>query len=208
MKTDAPLTVRVSGIVLAAGQSSRIGGTKQLLRFRGTTILGQVLANAGRSLLDEIIVVLGHDAPEIQRQVDLEGVKVVLNEDYQQGQSSSLKAGMNHVSNRSHAAMFLLGDQPLVDEGVINAVIRGYEKSSRPIVIPVFAGQRGNPVVIGRELFGELTAAAQGDAGARVLFNRHADVIHHVEIDSRFIHMDVDTMEDYDSLLNNSREGK
>jgi len=206
MEKYTPLNVRVSGVVLAAGQSSRIGGTKQLLEFRGSTLLGQVIANARRSLLDEIIVVLGHDALEIRNKLDLEGVKVILNENYRQGQGSSLKAGMAHVSSGSHAAMFLLGDQPLVDEGVIDTVIRAYEKSSSPIVVPVFAGKRGNPVIIGRELFGELAATAKGDAGARVLFNRHAGVIHRVEIDSRSIHMDVDTAEDYKNLLNNTED--
>lgn len=208
METNVPLTVRISGIVLAAGQSSRISGTKQLLKFRESTLLGQVIANARRSLLNEIIVVLGHDAAEIRSQVDLAGVKVVLNENYKQGQSSSLKAGLSHVSKRSHAAMFLLGDQPLVDECVINKVIRAYEESLKPIVIPVFAGRRGNPVVIGRELFGELTATAKGDAGARVLFNRHAGLIHRMEIDSRFIHVDVDTLEDYNSLMNTIKDSR
>lgn len=205
---NIPLAVRISGVVLAAGESRRIGGTKQLLKFRESTILGQVIANARGSLLDEIIVVLGHDATEIQSRVNLAGVKVVLNDNYKQGQGSSLKVGLSHVSKRSHAAMFLLGDQPLVDECLINEVIRGYGDSLKPIVIPVFAGRRGNPVVIGRELFGELAATAKGDAGARVLFNHHADIIHHLEIDSRFIHVDVDTPEDYKSLINTIKDSR
>jgi molybdenum cofactor cytidylyltransferase len=205
---NSPLTVRISGVVLAAGESSRIGETKQLLAFRGSTILGRVIANARGSLLKEIIVVLGHDADKIQRQVDFAGVKVVLNDDYKQGQSSSLKMGLNNVSNRSRAAMFLLGDQPLVDECVINRMIRAYEESLSPIVIPVFAGRRGNPVVIGRELFGELADAAKGDAGARVLFNHHAGLINYVEMDSSFIHADVDTVEDYNNLVNNIKNGR
>lgn len=192
---------RISGIILAAGQSIRMGGTKQLLKFRGSTILGHVIENARKSLLDEIIVVLGHDASEIQCMVDFEDVTVVLNKNYQRGQGSSLKAGLEYVSNRSHGAMFLLGDQPLVDESVIDTLIRAYDESLKPIVMPVFAGRRGNPVVIGRELFGELTAGVHGDSGARVLFNRHALEIHRVELNRRCIHVDVDTMEDYLNLL-------
>ena len=206
METNIPSTVRISGVVLAAGESRRISGTKQLLKFRESTLLGQVVANAKKSLLNEIIVVLGHDAAEIQKQVDLADVKVVLNDNYKQGQSSSLKVGLSHVSKRSHAAMFLLGDQPLVDECVINEVIKGYGGSLKPIVVPMFAGRRGNPVVIGRELFGELTATAKGDAGARVLFNRHAGLIQYMEMDSCFIHVDVDSMEDYKSLINMMNE--
>lgn len=205
---NSPLKVRISGVVLAAGESSRIGGTKQLLAFRGSTILGRVIENARESLLDEIIVVLGHDATEIRTRVDFAGVQVVLNDDYKQGQSSSLKMGLNNVSGGSRAAMFLLGDQPLVDERVINKMIRAYEESLSPIVIPVFAGRRGNPVVIGRELFGDLAIAAKDDAGARVLFNQNAGLIHYVEMDSSFIHADVDTPEDYNNLINNIKNGR
>jgi molybdenum cofactor cytidylyltransferase len=207
VQANVPLKVRVSGVVLAAGQSKRIGKTKQLLEFRGSTLLEQVIAHARRSLLDEIIVVLGHDASEIRRQVDLEGVQVVLNENYQQGQSSSLRVGLNHVSNRSHAVMFLLGDQPLVDECMIDTILSAYREYLKPIVIPVCAGRRGNPVIIGRELFGELMATAEGDAGARVLFERHAAVIQHVEMASSFIHVDVDTIEDYSSLMGIIKDG-
>ena len=195
------IKARTSGIVLAAGQASRIGRTKQLLTFRHTTLLGQVIENTRNSRLDEIIVVLGHDAPRILNIIDLEGITVVVNEDYPKGQSTSLKAGLNYISAWSDAAMFLLGDQPLVDNQVIDTLITGFGESHKPIVIPMFDGRRGNPVIIGRELFGELGATVQGDTGARVLFNRHTDEIHFVELDRRCIHVDVDTMEDYQSLL-------
>ena len=201
MAEHTKIKARTSGIVLAAGQASRIGRTKQLLTFRHTTLLGQVIENARNSHLDEIIVVLGHDAQSIQGQIDFEGVNVVVNKDYPRGQSTSLKAGLNHISAWSAAAMFLLGDQPLVDDQVIDTLITGYEESHKPIVIPMFDGRRGNPVIIGRELFGELAATVQGDTGARVLFKRHAGEIHLVELDRRCIHVDVDTMEDYQSLL-------
>ncbi|MCE5274385.1 MAG: nucleotidyltransferase family protein [Deltaproteobacteria bacterium] len=201
MSENNPMKARISGIVLAAGHASRIGMTKQLLEFRQTTLLGQVVTNARRSLLDEIIVVLGHDAAVIQRRIDFEGVRVVVNRDYLQGQSTSLKTGLSHVSSRSNAAMFLLGDQPLVDESFIDTLIRAFEESSQPLVMPVFGGRRGNPVIIGRDLFGELAAGVQGDVGARVLFKRHVDSTHEVEVDSRCIHVDVDTLEDYRNLL-------
>ncbi|HON62645.1 MAG TPA: nucleotidyltransferase family protein [Deltaproteobacteria bacterium] len=191
----------VSGIVLAAGRSSRIGGTKQLLEFNGNTLLGGVIAAAKSSRLDEILVVLGHDAQNIERRVDLSGVRVVMNEDYEQGQSTSVKAGLGHVSPHADAAMFLLADQPLVDGRIIDALIAGFEDSRKPIVVPVSGGRRGNPVIIGRELFAELAASARGDAGARVLFGAHAGDIRCVDLGTLCIHADVDTLEDYRRLL-------
>ncbi len=201
MAENTRMKIRVAGIVLAAGQSNRLGRTKQLLPFRDTTLLGQTIENAGKSQLDEIIVVLGHDAQSIQDHIDFKGIKVVVNENYQQGQSSSIKAGLAHISKQSEAAMFLLGDQPLVDKQVINALIKGYGESHKPIVIPMFEGMRGNPVIISGNLFGELTETIHGDAGARVLFSRHREKTHFMELGHRCIHVDVDTMEDYQSLL-------
>lgn len=192
---------RTSGIILAAGQARRIGTTKQLLPFRESTLLGQVVNNARNSRLDEIIVVLGHDAARIQSHIDLKGINVVINNDYQQGQSTSLLTGLSRISDQADAAMILLGDQPLVDHGIINNLLETYDNSQKSIVIPMFDGRRGNPVIINRDLFGELTATLYGDTGARVVFSRHRENTHFVELDSRCIHVDVDTMEDYHSLL-------
>ncbi len=191
----------ISGVVLAAGEARRLGQTKQLLAFRGTTLVGAVLEQARRSRLDELVLVLGHDAQRIREAVDLEGLKVVVNGGYRLGQSTSLKAGLAQVSPQADAAMFLLGDQPLVDGGLIDTLIAAFETGTHPIVIPCSGGQRGNPVIIGRELFGELAETASGDAGARVLFERHASSLRFVELGSRGIHVDVDTPEDYRHLL-------
>ncbi|MFY9398497.1 MAG: nucleotidyltransferase family protein [Desulfomonilia bacterium] len=191
----------VSGIVLAAGKSSRIGTTKQLLELGGVTLLGRVIAAAKSSRLDEVLVVLGHDARAIKDRVDLSDVRVVMNSDYEQGQSTSVKRGLEYVSPRAEAAMFLLADQPLVDGRVIDTLIEGFQKSRKPIVVPVYGGRRGNPVVIGRGLFAELAATAWGDAGARVLFEGHAQDIHCVHLGTDSIHADVDTLEDYRRLL-------
>lgn len=201
MAENTKKTPYISGIVLAAGQASRIGTTKQLLTFRHTTLLGQVIENAANSKLDEIIVVLGHDAHNIQKRLDLSSVRVVINNDYTQGQSTSIRSGLSQVPPYCDAVMFLLGDQPLVDSQVLDTLIMAYEDSHSPIVIPMYEGRRGNPVIIGRSLFSELALTARGDAGARVLFNRHAGNIHFVEMERRCIHVDVDTMEDYRILL-------
>jgi len=192
---------RISGVILAAGQARRIGVTKQLLPFRQSTLLGQAIENARNSKLDEIIVVLGHDAASIQNHINFEGINVVVNNDYQLGQSTSLLAGLHHLSVWADAVMYLLGDQPLVDEQVIDTIITAYEDTRSPLIVPMFEGKRGNPVIIDRDLFSELSSTVQGDAGARVLFKQHAGKIHFVELDRRCIHVDVDTMQDYLDLL-------
>jgi len=192
---------RVAGIVLAAGMASRIGSTKQLLPFRDTTILGQVLKNARASLLSPIIVVLGYKASTIRKCIDFDGIIVVENHDFRKGQSTSLKAGLSCVLEKTDGVMFLLGDQPLVDARTINLLIKVFRKSEKPMIVPLFHGEQGNPVIIGKVLFDELMASVRGDAGARVLFARYPELIYTVEVDSGCISIDVDTLKDYENLL-------
>ncbi len=189
----------IAGVILAAGSSSRIGEIKQLLAFRQTTLLGQVIRNSTGSLLDEVILVLGHRADEIQKAVKLDRVRVVMNEAHAQGQSTSLRAGLSAVSEETDAVMFILGDQPLVGPTVMNALIDGYCRTRAPIVLPTHQGRRGNPVVIDRMLFPRVESLT-GDVGARVLFHEYAEEILEIELEDDSIHFDLDTWEDYREL--------
>ena len=191
---------RVEGVILAAGSSSRFGRIKQLLAFKGTTLLGQVIENARASRLDEVAVVLGHGADQIQKAVRLDGVRVVLNEAHEQGQSTSLQAGLSSVSEDTEGVMFLLADQPLVGPDLIDALIEGYCRTRALIVLPTYRGRRGNPAVIDRVLFPRFALLA-GDVGARVLFEEYANDIAEIEVKYDSSHFDLDTWEDYQKLL-------
>ena len=193
------LDVRITGIVLAAGMASRMGQVKQLLPFRGKTILDVVLRNAVASRLHSTILVLGHAAALIEQKVGLEGVTTVINRQYRDGQSTSLQAGLAAVSKDTDAAMFLLGDQPLVTTALIDRIIDAYEQSRSPLTIPFFDGKRGNPVIVDRCLFDEIKQLS-GDSGARTLFRSHADQIRKVPIADSAIHFDIDTWQDYRRL--------
>ena len=190
---------KITGIILAAGGSTRIGHVKQLLAFGETTLLGQVIENVLGSSLDDVVVVLGHEAQEIQEAVRLDQVTVVMNEAHAQGQSTSLRVGLSAAASDTDAVMFILGDQPLVGAEVMNALIAGYACTRAPIVLPTYQGRRGNPVVIDRLLFPQIESLT-GDVGARVLFSEYADAIVEVEIEDDSIHLDLDTWEDYREL--------
>ncbi|MCK5098765.1 MAG: nucleotidyltransferase family protein, partial [Desulfobacteraceae bacterium] len=137
------LNKKVAGVILAAGSASRMGSIKQLLPFRGKAILDHVIANAHKSALHEIILVLGYCSDKIKRELDLAGIKFVINKEYQKGQSGSLKKGLENVSINCDGAMFLLGDQPLVTDTIINKLIYAFETSDLPVVIPYCNGKRG-----------------------------------------------------------------
>lgn len=191
---------RVAGIVLAAGEGSRMGRTKQLLPFRGTTMLECVVDSALASSLHRVVVVLGHQADLLMPLLENRGVTVVVNPDYRLGQSSSLKAGLHALSEETDAVLFLLGDQPLITPALIDSILTAYEASPSPIAIPVCAGKRGNPVLFSRETFPRLEALS-ADCGARPLFEEYAERILKVSVADPAINMDIDTEEDYRRIL-------
>ena len=191
--------IRVAGVILAAGRSSRMGSPKQLLPCKGRTILDQVVSHALDSDLDSVVVVLGHVAETIRKRVDLTFVSVVENRDHAQGQSSSLKKGLAAVADGCDGAMFLLGDQPLVGHETINLLIQAFLGALPPIVVPLYKGKRGNPVIIHKDLF-PMIETLTGDTGARKLFDLYRQSIMAVYTQERGILFDVDTLEDFQKL--------
>lgn len=191
---------KIAGILLAAGTASRMGQTKQLLPFRGSTLLGRTMENAAASDLDELIVVLGHDADRIMKTHDFSGMKAVMNKDYSKGQGTSLAKGLEAVSPCCAGALFLLADQPLVTPDIINRLIKAFQGPGAPLVIPFYQGRRGNPVLVARSLFPRLLSLS-ADTGARVLFDEYKSSILRVDVDTDAVLVDVDTVQDYETLL-------
>ncbi|MGH2560093.1 MAG: nucleotidyltransferase family protein [Thermomicrobiales bacterium] len=190
----------ISGVILAAGGSSRLGHPKQLLDLGGQPLLAHILQNATASDLDEVLLVLGHEAARIANDVGEWGQRVVINPDYAKGQSTSVRRGLSSVNPTTEAVIFLLGDQPHVGPDIINALIREFRASGGRIVQSTYGGTRGNPVLIARELFPEL-ARIRGDRGARDLLLTHRDEIVTVQVSDGPPPRDVDSEEDYQQLL-------
>lgn len=181
-----------------------MGRTKQLLPFRGKTLLECVVESALSSSLHRVVVVLGHQADALDILLKNSAVDVVANPDYRLGQSSSLKAGLRAVSGETEAVLFLLGDQPLVSPALIDRIVTAYAESHSPIVLPVCDGRRGNPVLFSRETFARLELL-KDDCGARPLFEEYANRLLAVPVTDHAIHFDIDTEEDYERLLREKR---
>jgi molybdenum cofactor cytidylyltransferase len=190
----------ISGVILAAGQSTRLGRPKQLLPLAGLPLLAHVLRNAASSNLDEVILVLGFEAERIAAAVGEWGQRLVVNPDYAAGQSTSLRAGLAAVDPASEAVLFLLGDQPGVSPATIDALIEMFRSSGGPIVAAQYGGKTGNPVLFARALFPEL-AQVTGDQGARKIVKAHQNEVVHVAVSGSRPPRDVDTEEDYEKLL-------
>ncbi len=192
----------ISAIVLAAGKSIRMGFPKLLLQVRGKSLLQHVIDNALQSKVGEVIVVLGAGAAALRREIKQGKVRVIENASYEEGLSTSLRAGLRAVSPQAQAALVLMGDQPLVSHTIIDALVDKYQESGSFIVAPVYNGQRGNPVLFDRSLIPELIGVI-GDKGGREIIERHFDQLTIVEIESAMIGSDIDTWEDYKSVFRN-----
>jgi molybdenum cofactor cytidylyltransferase len=188
----------VSGVILAAGQSKRLGSPKQLLELGGEPVIRHVLRNAAGSDLSQIVLVLGYRAAEIADAAGEWGQNLVINPDFATGQSSSLRLGLSAIDPTAEAVLFLLGDQPQVTPQMIDTIIGAFTKGEGRLVMPSYRGTRSNPVLFAREFFPEL-ARVTGDQGARNVLDAHHDEVRTVGIDAE-PPMDVDTDEDYQAL--------
>lgn len=184
---------KVAGVILAAGESRRLGRPKQLLSLGEKTMLEHIVEVALSSPLQEVVVVLGHRAEEIRPL--LRGIKVVVNEEWPQGLSGSLRVGLGSLSPHFEACLFFLADQPKVTPQLVDSLITRHRRTLAPIVAPRFRGRRGNPVLFARPLFPELLSL-QGEEGGRSLMEKHRPLVEWVEVDSEEYFLDIDTVED------------
>ena len=186
----------ISAIILAAGQAERFGRCKQLVPLGEKALLQHVLDNVGGSNIDDVVVVLGAHADEIQQQIRFGKERVVLNPDYAQGMSTSIQAGLRALPATAEAAMIVLADQPFVKSQTLNLLIDEYRRARPGVVIPTYNGFRGNPVIVDRLLFAEMMNI-RGDTGCRAIFGDHAESIVKVAVDDRGVIADIDTTDDF-----------
>lgn len=186
----------LSAILLAAGESKRMGEPKQLMPFSQSTILEQAVDNLLSSAVSEVVVVLGYRAEEVAKAIAARPVKIGVNPGYQQGMSSSIIAGLNLIDSQAQAVMLALGDQPLVGCQTINRLIAEFYNHNKGIAVPTYQGKRGNPVIFTIKYRPELLEL-RGDIGGREIIKRHPDDVLEVAVDSEGVISDIDTREDY-----------
>jgi molybdenum cofactor cytidylyltransferase len=184
-------------VVLAAGESRRMGTQKLLLPFRETTVVEAVVRTALASRVGRALAVLGADRDAIRAKLEPCGVDIAINEDFARGMLSSVQAGFRALPADAEAAVVMLGDQPFLPARVIDAVVRAYEESRKGIVIPVHKGRRGHPVLVDLKYRDEVLGLDPAD-GLRQLIRAHPDDILEVEVGCADILRDMDTPEDYE----------
>jgi len=190
----------LSAILLAAGESKRMGKLKQLMPLGKSTLLEQAIDNLLNSSVDETIVVVGHKAEEITKRIAARPVKIVINPDYREGMSTSIIAGLILADPRSQAIMLALGDQPLVASRTINQLIEAFNSQNKGIAVPTYQGRRGHPIIFDIKYKAELFKL-KGDIGGREIIRNHPKDVLKVDVDSESVVSDIDTEDDYQSKL-------
>lgn len=194
----------IVAIVLAAGQSKRMGRPKLPMPLGGRSMLRRVLEVLRRTKVERIIVVLGAHQQEVRRSVRFEKELVVFNPAYADGMSSSLKVGLAAAGRKADAAIIALADQPFLSAATVDRLIELYLKLGARIVVPVYGGTRGNPVLFDRSLFPQI-AKIRGDVGAKSIVEGNEALVLEVPVKDEGVAFDIDTPTDYERAVSSRK---
>lgn len=191
----------IPGIMLAAGRGERFGTNKLLIEVAGRPLICHSLMNCVASRLTEVVVVLGAERDDVEREIRRHfpgevKIRLVVNEDSERGMMSSLKAGIRTLGEKSPGVMVLLADMPLVTTATIDRLIGTFEKGEG-IVVPECEGELRHPRILPARIFPEFLVLGDDEKGTAVL-DRHRESIVRVEIGDREMFLDVDRLEDFE----------
>jgi molybdenum cofactor cytidylyltransferase len=186
----------INAVILAAGESKRMGKPKPLLKFNDRTFLEQIISVLKSSDVDTITVVLGAHAETIRESADLSDTNVVINKNYKKGQLSSLIAALENIPEDTEAILLCLVDHPFITKDLINTIIARFKQTAGPIIVPVYNKQRGHPTLFASSLFDELLNAPE-DQGARYVLYSNEDKITELETSEPAARISIDTPADY-----------
>jgi molybdenum cofactor cytidylyltransferase len=193
----------VSGIILAAGESSRMGSPKALLKIGEKSFVQHIVDALVASRVLDIVLVLGADAEAVRTQLNWFKGKTVINEEWGRGQLSSIVVGLHAVDQEDLDGVLIWPmDRPLVSEHVIVAMLHQFWTKHKPIVVPVFKGQRGHPVLVGKRFFEDLEKAPT-DIGARTVLWNHPDDVLEYQTEEEGVVVNIDSTEDYQRYVTN-----
>ena len=192
-------------IVLAAGESMRMGSPKMLLPFNNVTVIEQVIRNLLDATVDRVVVVLGANREEIMKLTRRYDVFHCYNEDYKSGMLSSVKCGFYSLPEGCIGALIMPGDQPMTGTGEINRVISAFTESDKGLVMASHNGKRGHPLIMDLKYMDEVLNL-QDDEGLRALAARHPEDVLESETDDESVLRDIDTQEDYINEVNKTKQ--
>lgn len=193
----------ISAIILAAGESKRMGQPKMLLTWGDTTVLGKVISTYQTAGIKDIVIVTGGAHESIEKLIHHYEVKSVFNKDYSGGEMlSSLQHGLRFLLSEGievEAALIGLGDQPQVQAEIVRTICARFRENKSVLVVPSYQMKRGHPWLVARSLWEELLQL-KATQSPRDFLNEHAGEIEYIEVDTSSILADLDTPQDYENF--------
>ena len=188
----------IVAVVLSAGESSRMGRPKALLPIDGQTFIERIVAALKQTKVGKIIVILGHNARELQSKISHLPVEILINTDYKLGQLSSLQLAVRNLQPDLDCDGMLvhLVDHPYLAPALVEEMIRQFYETKKRIIVPKFQGKRGHPVIFSNALFDEILSAPM-EEGAKAVVNAHRAETLEIETEEEGIAVDIDTPELY-----------
>jgi len=198
----------IAAVVLAAGESSRMGRPKALLPIDGVRFIEKIVSSFQSTKVGKILVVLGHNAEEMRQKIADLPVLIVVNNEYKKGQLSSLVAAIRDIQSRQSSAeldgiLVHLVDHPYVNPILVDVMIDRFYESKKLIVVPRYHGRRGHPVIFSRSLFSELQDTPL-DQGAKAVFHAHQKDTLEIDTEDEGVTIDIDTPEEYRQFVKES----
>jgi molybdenum cofactor cytidylyltransferase len=189
----------ITAIILAAGESKRMGRPKMLLPWKDSTVLGSVLATYRAAGLKEILVVTGGARRQVEALLGTRA-RAVYNPDFDRGEMlSSLQAGLRALGSETEAALIGIGDQPQLEGSAVRAILDAFRATGAVLIVPSYRMKRGHPWLAARSLWGEILAMQAPDS-PREFINSHAAEIHYVNVDTPGVVQDLDTPDEYERI--------
>ena len=187
----------IAAILLAGGESTRMGTPKPLLEWGGYTLIEYQLAQLKGPPVDRVVVVLGHRADEVRPSVHRAGAQAVINELYSEGRASSLRVGAAALGEDTQVVLVLNVDQPRPHR-VIERLVEEHRRQGNLITVPSFRGRPGHPPVLAGSLLPELREVREDSQGLRAVIQRHASDVREVPFDSAVVLLDINQPEEYE----------
>ena len=198
MNKNLPVSYGI--ILLAAGASARLGKPKQLLLYQGKTLLQHGIQEAVATGAKPIIAVLGANADFLIKETVNQSIEVILNNNWNEGMASSIRCGINHLLETApgtDAAIIMVCDQPYVTTQLLKDLVKMYQETRKPIVASSYYNNQGTPALFDKTIFAALLEL-KGDVGAKRIMKANPDLV--ALVNFPLGNIDIDTIEDYDSL--------